>query len=156
MKLYPSSFCSLLSPYLCLSPTLCVIEAGVCTPVGGLASANLASQIQWNISKTGGSHMSPLSRTLFISESCFALWTCAPSSSLLGRVCGLPSLSWLPFPSPFLLSCRLPLLQTCATLCRALWFERRVYIALKRRWGLCGLLGFNAHSVDMCVWLLFW
>lgn len=46
MKLAASSFCSLLSPYLCLSPTLCVIEAGVCTPVGGLASANLASQIQ--------------------------------------------------------------------------------------------------------------
>lgn len=47
----------------------------------------------------------------------------------------------------------LHLLQTRAALCTAVWFPRRIQSTLERRWGRCGLLSFNAHCVDVCVWL---
>lgn len=52
--------------------------------------------------------------------------------------------------------CRLHLLQTCVALCTALRFQWRIYgtVCWRGGWGCCGLLSFNAHSVDVCTWLL--
>lgn len=47
----------------------------------------------------------------------------------------------------------LRLLQACAALCTAMWFQGRISSALRRRWGRRGLLSFTAHSVDVCMWL---